>query len=491
MEKAFEKIEELYKNELNLHDFKLKNNNKDTNLSLKMNKILNGDKCFQSIKVTAPLMKNIMSMKNRFRKQSYNANNEQIKTKLEDGSDLNDIENIEEEFEEIKDKKNKKEVDSKLKVSRTIKNYGENINKAKIILFNRDKGNNNNNNNNFKQPFKSAKKVNNKCLSCNKRGSGLKSQSSKKAKRYLDLDKEQQNKNENDKRKKSNFKLDYYSNRGLKTENFDSNKNTNMISQFKYNDSIVKSNINDNNKKGNKYTAANGNKNNVDLNKIKINNNKIKEIIYDSDNEVENNLLSLLDKTRKKKKRNSVETKKRKHYGTQEIFNEKLILNMQNSYELKKHKSNDIGKTSNFYSISIIKKTEINHYNDDELIKELDNENWNWNNHNKFKNITEQKVVSFEFNDNKNLIKYFESNSRPLRSKSKKNFIIYNNINYFKNTQREENFEENKQNNNQVYIIDNINKNDVNIINNKNSIKNSNVKSKCLTSIFNCCFLSE
>ncbi len=138
MEKAFEKIEELYKNELNLHDFKLKNNNKDTNLSLKMNKILNGDKCFQSIKVTAPLMKNIMSMKNRFRKQSYNANNEQIKTKLEDGSDLNDIENIEEEFEELKDKKNKKEVDSKLKVSRTIKNCGENINKAKIILFNRD-----------------------------------------------------------------------------------------------------------------------------------------------------------------------------------------------------------------------------------------------------------------------------------------------------------------------------------------------------------------
>ena len=483
MEKAFEKIEELYKNELNLHDFKLKNNNKNTYLSLKMNKILNRDKCFQNIKVTAPLMKNIMSMKNRFRKQSYNANNEQIKNKLEDGFDLNDIENIEEEFKEIKDKKNKKEVDSKLKVSRTIKNCGENINKAKFILFNRDKGNSNNNNNNIKQPFKSAKKLNNKCLSSNKRGSG-----SKKAKRYLDLDKEQQNKNENDKRKKSNFKSDYYSNRGL---NFDSNKKANMISQFKYNDSIVKNNINDNNKKGNKHSTTNGNKNNVDLNKIKINNNKIKEILYDSDNEVENNLLSLIDKTWKKKKRNSVVTKKRKHYGTQEIFNEKLILNMQNSYELKKHKSNDIGKTSNFNSISIIKKTEINHYNDDELIKELDNENWNWNNNNKFKNITEQKVVSIEFNDNKNLIKYFESNSRPLRSKSKKNFIIYNNINYFKNTQREENFEENLQNNNQVYIIDNINKNDENILNNKNSIKNSNVKNKCLTSIFNCCFLSE
>lgn len=483
MEKAFEKLEELYKNELNSHDFKLKN--RDDNLSLKMNKLLNDNNYFRNIKITAPLMKNIISMKNRCRKKSYNANYDQIKNKLEDFSDDNDIENIKEEIEEINNKKNNNNVNSKLKVSKTIKNCGENINKAKIILFNKDKGNNN-----IRQPMKSAKKVNSKCLSCNKRESVLKSQSSKKAKRYLELDKEQQTKNENDKRKKSNFRSDNYSNRGIRTDNFDSNKNNNnVISQFKYNNSIVKSNINDN-KKGNKYSTTNGNKNNINLDKIKINNNKIKEIIYDSDNEVENNLLSLLDKTRKKKKRNSVETKKRKHYGTQEIIKDKLILNMQNSYELKKHKSNDIGKTSNFNSISIIKKTEINHYNDDELIKELnDNENWNWNNI--FKNITEQKVVSFEYNENNNLIKYSESNNKPIRSKSNKKFIIYNNINYFKNTQREENLDENNKNNNQIYIIDNINKNDVNMVNNNKEIKNNSVKSNCLTSLFNCCFLSE
>ena len=474
MEKAFEKIEELYKKELNSHDFKLKNI--DTNLSLKINKILNDNKYFRSIKITSPLMKNIMSMKNRCRKQSYNANYDQLKSKLEDFSD-----NIKEENEEINDNKNKSKVNYKLKVCKTIKNCGENINKAKIILLNKDKGNNN-----YKQALKSAKKLNNKCLSCNKRGTGLKCQSSKKSKKYMDLDKEQQNKNENDKKKKSNFK---FSNIRLRTENFDSNKNTNnVISQFKCNDSIIKNNINDN-KKGNKYTATNSNKNNMDLIKIKINNNKIKEIIYDSENEVENNLLSLIDKPIKKKKRNSVETKKRKNYATQEIFNNKLILNMQNSYELKKHKSNDIGKMSNFNSISIIKKTEINHYNDDELIKELNNyENWDLNN-NVFKNITEQKVVSFEYNNN--LIKYFESNNRPIRNKNNKKFIIYNNINYFRNTQREENLDENNQNNNQIYIIDNINKNDVNMSNNKKAIKNSNAKSSCLTSIFNCCFLSE
>ena len=475
MEKAFEKIEELYKNELDSHDFKLKN--RDTNLSLKINKILNDNKYFRSIKIKSPVRKNLMSMKNRGRKQSYNANNDHIKN-LEDFSD-----NIKEENEEINDKNNKSKINYKLKVCKTIKNCGENINKAKIILLNKDKGNINN-----RQALKSSKKINSKCLSCNKRGSGFKCQSSKKYKRYLDLDKEQQNKNENDKRKKSNFK---FSNIRLRTQNFDSNKNTNnVISQFKCNDSIIKNNINDN-KKGNKYTATNGNKNNMDLNKIKISNNKIKEIIYDSDNEVENNLLSLIDKPIKKNKRNSVETKKRKYYCTQEIFNDKLILNMQNSYELKKHKSNDIGKTSNFNSISIIKKTEINHYNDDELIKELnDYENWDWNN-NVFKNITEQKVVSFQYNDNNNLIKYFESNNRPIRNKSNKKFIIYNNINYFKNTQREENLDENNQNNNQIYIIDNINKNDVNMINNKKTIKNSNSKRSCLTSIFNCCFLSE
>ena len=506
MEKAFEKVEELYRNELNSHDFKLKN--RDTNISLKINKILNDNKCFRSIKITAPLMKNILSVKNRFRKKSYNANYDPLKNKLEDLSELNDIENIEEENEEIKNKTNKNQANSKLKVCKTFKNCGENINKPKIILFNRDKGNNNNNNNNnndnnnnnnnIRHPLKSAKKLNNKCLSCNKRGSALKS---KKTKKFLDIDKEQQNKNENDKKRKSNFKPDYFSNRGLKIEDFDSNKNTNnMISQFKCNDSIVKSNINVN-KKGSKFPPTNSNKNNLDLNKIKINNNKIKEIIYDSSFEVENNLLSMLDKTRKKRKRNSVETKKRKHYGTQEIFNDKLLLNMQNSYELKKHKSNEIGKTSNFNSISIIKKTEINHYNDDDLVRELNdiynndnnkyNENWNWSNNNKFKNITEQKVVSFEYNDNNNLIKCVESNNRSIRSKTKKNFIIYNNINYFKNTQREENFNVNNQNNNQVYIIDNINKNDVDMINNKNTIKNSNVKSSCLTSIFKCCFLSE
>lgn len=83
-----------------------------------------------------------------------------------------------------------------------------------------------------------------------------------------------------------------------------------MVVQFKCNNSINKNNINDN-KKGNKYTETNGNKNNIELNKLKISNNKIKEIIYDSDDEVENNLISLIDKPMKKNKRNSVETKKK------------------------------------------------------------------------------------------------------------------------------------------------------------------------------------
>lgn len=170
MEKAFEKIEELYKNELNSHDFKLKN--RETNLSLKINKLLNDNNYFRSIKIATPLMKNIISMKNRSRKQSYNDNYDQLKNKLEDFSDYKDIENIKEENEEINDKRN-----YKLKVCKTIKNCGENINKAKIILFNKDKANNNN-----KQFLKSAKKLNSKCLSCNKRGSVLKCQSSKNPK---------------------------------------------------------------------------------------------------------------------------------------------------------------------------------------------------------------------------------------------------------------------------------------------------------------------
>ena len=215
------------------------------------------------------------------------------------------------------------------------------------------------------------------------------------------------------------------------------------------------------------------------------------KIIYDTDNEVENNILCLLDKSFKKKN-SVVNIKKNKHYSTQEILNDNILQNFNISLDNKK-KSIEIGKITNFDSISIIKKTEfydinnINNEIEDDFLKRN-----NEKNNTQFKNISSQKVASFEYKEDENeneVNNYYNnviinSNNKTLKNKRKNKFIIYNNINYYKNTKREDNDLEDKRNNNNIDNEDKDTKND-----NKNSF--SNFSKRCYNSFFNCCFLKD
>ena len=268
----------------------------------------------------------------------------------------------------------------------------------------------------------------------------------------------------------------------------------NVIYQFRRKrtkSNYIKRYINSNsNSNKNKKKTTDKTKHDIDTDKNKKNNN-IKtinqEIVYDTDNEVENNILCLLDKSFKK--RNSVlnNNKKRKHYGTQEIFNDKFLRNFHNSIACKNNKTNDFGKISNFSNISIIKKTELNHYDinniddSDDLFNEFTKKRGP-----KFKGMSAQKVVSFEYKDNDDENKNEDFMNHNTRNKRKKKFIIYNNINYFKTTQRDDNELIDKNKNNS---INNEEKNDIIICNKKNSFSN-NFANRCC-SLFNCCFLLE
>ena len=184
------------------------------------------------------------------------------------------------------------------------------------------------------------------------------------------------------------------------------------------------------------------------------------------------------------------------------LFKDNFIKNFHSSVENKNNKnknniiSNDIGKISNSNSISIIKKTELNHFSinskdEDDFENYLFFEGKSGLFKHKFKNMSTQKVVSFEYKDKdkengdkdkENGENLFLSSNKSIKNKKEKKYIIYNNINYFKNTQRDDNILENNQNNNQInneVKNDNVNKN------------NTNLSRRCVSSFFNCCFILD
>ena len=422
---------------------------------------------------------------------------------------------------DLNDTKFKKKRNIELKTCKTFKNCGENINKAQLLLFNKG-------NNNKQQLLKPKQRMSTKnCLSSTKRGSLLQnSKRFKKQKEYLD--KEFLFKNENEvssplKRKKtyfrshnSNNKLLYLPKQNnifeLEEENNKEYNDHNKEKENKDNYNNVFNQFKKNNNAYNNYMAGNDNKkrkkfnttrrfrlgNHDKIKKSNKNTNLSPEIIIDTDNEVETNILCLLDKSFRYKNRfSATNTKKCKNYGTLGIVNDKVLRNFKSSLESKKIKSNanDIGKTSNSNSISIIRNTEVNHCtinnneDDDDFIFNLESYK------HRFRNISAQKVVSFEYNDNDNEENGNDDNkncnsnqNNKNKNKNKKKFIIYNNINYYKTTQRNENNLENGKDGNDGNDND---KNDEVIYNKKNSFNNNSSTKNCCGSLFNCCFLLE
>ena len=430
MEKlAIDQLEELYKDELDSHDIKRNNNNGGITNSFKFNDFRyknklssKNSKCIQDNKV-----RNTITYKNKDKKDNININTFTTKEKGEDifNNSLESKKEEEEKVNDINDPKFKKKKNFELKTCKTFKNCGENINKAQLLLFNKGS--------NKQQLINPRQKMSTKnCLSSAKRGSLL--QNSKRFKKQREIiEKESLFKNENEvsnalKRKKtyfrsnnSNNKLLYIPKRNnifeLEEESDKDDNNNNKDNKDNYNN--VFSQFKKNNNANNNYMTENDNKKRKKFNttrkfgcdnhdKIKKSNKFINlspEIIIDTDNEVETNILCLLDKSFKNKKRFSViNNKKTKNYGTYGIINDKVLRNFKSSLETKKIKSNinDIGKTSHSNSISVIKNTEVNHCtinnneSDDDFIFNLES------NIHRFRNISAQKVVSFEYKDNDN-----------------------------------------------------------------------------------------
>ena len=521
MEKlAIDHLEELYKDELDSHDIKRNNNNGGITNSFKFNDFRYKNKLSSknSKGIQDNKVRNTITYKNKDKKDNININTFTTKEK---GDDIfnNSIESKKEEekVNDINDTKNKKKKNFELKTCKTFKNCGENINKAQLLLFNKG--------NNKQQLINPRQKMSTKnCLSSAKRGSLL--QNSRRFKKQREIiEKESLFKNENEvsnalKRKKTYFRSNNSNNKLLyipkknnifeleeESDKDDNNNNkdnkdnkdikdnyNNVFSQFKKNPNANNNYMTENdNKKRKKFnTTRKFGRDNHD--KIKKSNKFINlspEIIIDTDNEVETNILCLLDKSFKNKKRFSViNNKKTKNYGTYGIVNDKVLRNFKNSLETKKIKSNinDIGKTSHSNSISVIKNTEVNHCtinnneSEDDFFFNLES------NKPRFRNISAQKVVSFEYKDNDNEENGFDDNfnsNQKNKNKNKKKFIIYNNINYYKTTQRGENEIENAKDGN------NDGKNDEVIYNNKNSVNNNSSTKNCCGSLFNCCFLLE
>ena len=520
MEKfAIDQLEELYKDELDSHDIKRNTNNEGITNSFKFNDFCYKNKLSSknSKYISDNKVRNTITYKNKNKKDNININTFTTKEKGENifNNSLESKKKEEEKVNDINDTKFKKKKNFELKTCKTFKNCGENINKAQLLLFNKA-------NNKQQQLINPRQKMSTKnCLSSAKRGSLL--QNSKRFKKQKEMiEKESLFKNENEvsnalKRKKtyfrsnnSNNKLLYISKRNnifeLEEESDKEDNNNQKDNKDNYNN--VFNQFKKNNNACNNYMTGNDNKKRKKFNttrrfrhdnhdKIKKSNKLINlspEIIIDTDNEVETNILCLLDKSFKNKKRFSViNNKKSKNYGTFGIVNDKVLRNFKSSLESKKIKSNinEIGKTSHSNSISIIKNTEVNHctINDiesnDDFFFNLEN------NKHRFRNISAQKVVSFEYKDNDNEENGFNDNlnfnsNQKNKNKNKKKFIIYNNINYYKTTQRGENDLENAKDGN------NDNQNGEVIYNKKNSINNnSNNTKNCCSSLFNCCFLLE
>jgi hypothetical protein len=518
MEKfAIDQLEELYKDELDSHDIKRNTNNEGITNSFKFNDFCYKNKLSSknSKYISDNKVRNTITYKNKDKKDNININTFTTKEKGEDifNNSLESKKEEEEKVNDINDPKFKKKNNFELKTCKTFKNCGENINKAQLLLFNKGS--------NKQQLINPRQKMSTKnCLSSAKRGSLL--QNSKRFKKQREIiEKESLFKNENEvgntlKRKKTYFRSNNSNNKLLyipkknnifeleeesdKEDNNNEKDNkdnyNNVFNQFKKNNNACNNYMTGNdNKKRNKFnTTRRFRHDNHD--KIKKSNKFINlspEVIMDTDNEVEANILCLLDKSFKNKKRFSViNNKKCRNYGTLGLVNDKVLRNFKSSLESKKIKSNvnDIGKTSHSNSISIIKNTEVNHCSinnnegDDDFIFNLES------NKHKFRNISAQKVVSFEYKDNDNEENGFDDNlnfnsNQKNKSKNKKKFIIYNNINYYKTTQKGENDLENAKDGN------NEDKNGEVIYNKKNSVNINNSSKNCCSSLFNCCFLLE
>lgn len=507
--KAINQLEELYRDEIDSHDIKKKLNVGITSFKfndLQFNKKLSSKNMRHSQEKNY-FGRNTITYKNKDKKIKINTDlympNEQKKNtfyeKIEDSKN--------EEEEKVNDKKFKKKGNIELKICKTLKNCGENINKAQILLFN--KGNNNNN----KQGLKPSQKMSTKnILSSTKRGNLLLNSKKHKKIKDKDIEKESPLKNEkiinNElKRKKTYYRSNQNNNKllnfskninsfDIENKNDKENTENNKDSKGKYNNVF---NQFRNHLKTNLYNK-NMNTNNIKKNKkfnttrrYKYNNNSVKnkksykntlitpEIIDDSDNEVENNILCLLDKSFEYKRNSNVISKNPRHYESPDILDDKFIKSIHDSLESKnkKIKSNDIGKISNFNSISIIKNEELNHCNINEEDEELLD---NVNTKPRFKKSSAPKVVLFELKENES----GEKKSDEVNSnKNKKKYIIYNNINYYKTTQKNDNIIENEKKDNSIN-----NKNEAIIYNKANSF-NNNISKNCCGSLFSCCFLLE
>ena len=508
-------LEELYKKDLYSHDIK-KNLINIGATSFKFNDLiyknkLSGKKSKDTLDNNKIFGGNSITYKNKGKKDININSYEQKEQK--DNSFSNNSEDIKNEEEKVNEIKLKKKRNLELNIWETIKKGGENINKAQILLINKSSS---------KQIIKQEHKTSSKnCLSSTKRGNLLQNSKSHKKQKDKDIEKESLFRNENGikkefKRKKtffrpSNFnnKLSSFSkgNNIFYTEN-ENNEYNNEYNDNNYNKNEKKSKFNNEYSQFRNHQKTNLYKNFLNTNDFKkvkkFNTNRIfeyykiegknknnqnHEIIYDTDSEVENKILSILDKSYKMKRNSVSNTKKHRHYETHEIVNDKYLNNLQNSLQSKKHKSNNIGKISNFNSISIIKNKELNHCNisnEDQDEDSFINVNYKY----KFKNISSQKVVSFEYNDkekkdkNNNDNMNFNSNKNFFKNENKKKYIIYNNINYYKTTDKDNNKPDNEKNQNK----EKENKEQT-IYNDKSNLNKISLKN-CM-GLFNCCLLLE
>ena len=144
---------------------------------------------------------------------------------------------------------------------------------------------------------------------------------------------------------------------------------------------------------------------------------KKNEIHQDSEGEIENNILSLLDKSFKKEKN---------------ILNTVYVSNKENNInEIKKSnklRKNNNNNLSNFSGISVIKSKEINYYYNKKHDKDFEKKE-------SIKKLS-NKILPSQYQSKKEETKRKVSNT--IKQKSNTNFIIYNNINNYKEEKNNE-----------------------------------------------------
>ena len=159
--KVIDHLEHLYKDELNSHEFKKANNNIDI-MSFKLNDLPKqkklSSKNSKNLNDNIPKVRNSLIFKNKPEKDSININLYKPKEEV-DNNNLFEYSNSDTTKKEeiISGNKFKKRNNMPLKLCKTFKNCGDNINNAQFLLFNK---------NNNKQSINPITKVSSKnCLS--------------------------------------------------------------------------------------------------------------------------------------------------------------------------------------------------------------------------------------------------------------------------------------------------------------------------------------